>query len=266
MIWSDGHLRSYYERIGYEGVPAADLGTLAGLQRAHRLAIPFENLDIPIGRGIELAPERVFDKLVTRRRGGYCFEQNSLFLGLLRALGYEARPLLARVWVMAEETPPLTHTFNLVRLDGADYVADVGFGGGFAPLLRLAEDEPVATPDGVRHRLVRDGTHGWMLERDAGPGWTRQYSFAEAFVWPVDLEVANHFTATRPGTRFTSLRIVSMTLPDGYASLLDRTLTVSRGDAREVSEVEDADGYRRILAERFGLELAADEVRRLGLF
>ena len=259
-------LAAYFDRIGYRGVPRPDRETLIVLHRAHRMAVTFENLDIMLGRGIALAPERLFEKTVTGRRGGYCFEQNALFLLILKALGFEARPLLARVWLMAEATPPRTHTLNLVRLDGEDLVVDVGFGGSFVPPMPLAAGVEAATADGARHRLMADEDHGWMLERDGGDGWARQYSFALDPVWPADLEMANHFTATRPGTRFTTLRIASATTADGYVSLIDRALTSSRMGRSETREIADPQEYRQVLAETFGLALSATEVEKLGLF
>lgn len=258
-------LSLYLGRIGFVRDPLPDRGTLQALQHAQRLAIPFENLDIPLGRGIALGAA-VRAKLLDRRRGGYCFEQNALFLDALRAIGFDARPLLARVWLMSEGVPPRTHTLNLVMLEGEELIADVGFGGSYVPVMLLAEDVPSTTPDGVRHRLVRDAAHGWTLERDGGTGWARQYGFTLDPVEPADLEMANHWTATRPGTRFTTLRIVSRATPEGYLSLVDRMLTVSRNGEAEVEEVTDAATYRRILAERFGLALGEDEVARLGLF
>jgi N-hydroxyarylamine O-acetyltransferase len=266
MTLTAEQMDAYRARIGFDGPLRADVATLEALQRAHRYAIPFENLDIPLGRGIALAQDALLDKLVARRRGGYCFEQNALFLAVLRTIGFEARPLLARVWLAADGTPPRSHTLNLVRLDGADLVSDVGFGGDYAPVLPLAEAGPVATEDGVRHRLRPDSEHGRMLERDAGSGWTRQYSFTLDPVWPADLEQANHFTATRPGTRFTTLRLVSQARPGGYASLIGRTLTVSGEGRSEVREIAGPADYRATLADAFGLALDGDEVAALGLF
>ncbi len=265
LIMRESSLPSYLERIGFQGVPAADLETLHRLQRAHRLAVPFENLDIPLGRGISLDGEAVFDKLVRRRRGGYCFEQNGLLLAMLREIGFAARPLLARVWLLANGIPPRTHTFSLVTIDGEDFLADAGFGGSFLPVMRLADGAVVETSDRARHRLLRDGDD-WTLERDGGSGWARQYSFSLATVEPADLEMGNHWTSTRPNTRFTTLRIASLALPDGYASLVERTLTVSRlGEAR-VEEIGDAARYREVLAETFRLALSAEEVGKLGLY
>ena len=107
MTYGQDQLSAYLRRIGVEDPVRADRATLHRLQRGHRLAIAFENLDIPLGRGISLEPERIFAKLVADRRGGYCFEQNALFLAMIEAIGFAARPLLARVWLATVETPPL---------------------------------------------------------------------------------------------------------------------------------------------------------------
>jgi N-hydroxyarylamine O-acetyltransferase len=266
MAFDPARLGAYFDRVGYRSTTRPDRETLNALHRAHRLAVTFENLDIPLGRGIALAPERLFEKIVAGRRGGYCFEQNALFLQILDAIGFEARPLLARVWLMAEATPPRTHTLNLVRLDGEDLIVDVGFGGSFVPPMPLAAGVEAATADGARHRLVADADHGWMLERDGGDGWARQYSFTLDPVCPADLEMANHFTATRPGTRFTTLRIASATTRDGYVSLIDRALTTSRMGRSETREIADLQDYRRVLTDVFGLALSTAEVEALGLF
>jgi N-hydroxyarylamine O-acetyltransferase len=267
MAYSDAQLGTYLARIGLDAAPAG-LAGLNALQRAHRYAVTFENLDIALGRGIRIDPAWLFDKMVTGGRGGYCFEQNALFLGMLKTAGFRARPLLGRVWLSAAEgeTPPRTHTLNLVDIDGTDFIADVGFGGSFVPPMPLTSDEVATTPDGVRHRLVRVPAHGWMLQRDGGSGWERQYSFTTEAVWPADLEAANHWTSTRPGTRFTTMRIVSRAFPDGMAALSDRMLTVRRAGEEEKQPVDDEATYQLVLRELFDLSLGREEVQRLGLF
>jgi len=121
-------LDAYFERIRLAERPACTLEGLATVQRAHRLAIPFENLDVILGRGIAIDSASVFAKLVTARRGGYCFEQNRLFEDALLALGFNVRPLLARVWLGGEGPPPgKTHTLGLVTIDGQEWIADAGF-------------------------------------------------------------------------------------------------------------------------------------------
>ncbi|HET8612551.1 MAG TPA: arylamine N-acetyltransferase [Sphingomonas sp.] len=251
-------LAAYLDRIGLAAAPAADAAGLARVHQAHRRAIPFENLDIPLGRGVSLDPDRLFAKLVTARRGGYCFEQNGLFLRALRALGFTARPLLGRVWMgSGGEAPPRTHTLNLVSLPDGDWIADAGFGGSDAPPMRLMEQE-VATPDGVRHRLARDAEHGWMLTRDGEP----QYSFTEERVWPSDLALSNHWTSTVPGGRFVTMRIASILAPEGLIALTGTRLSTPEG----AIEIADPATYRETLASRFGIALDEAEVAALGLF
>jgi len=237
-------LDAYLSRIGLADRPAPDLTGLAAVQRAHRRAIPFENLDIPLGRGISLDTDAVLAKLVTARRGGYCFEQNGLFLAALQALGFNARPLLARVWLFATDVPPKTHTLVLVTIEGVEWIADAGFGGSDVPPMRLRDGESSKSA-GALHALSRDPEHGWMLLRSG----ERQYSFTEEPVYPADLAVANHWVATHPDSRFVQGRIVSIVGDD-------RLDTLSADGAEPAV-------YRAALAERFGIVLSESDVAAL---
>ena len=274
---ADFDLPAYLARVGLEEPPAPTAEGLAQLQRAHRLAIPFENLDVILGRGVAIDSASVFAKLVTQRRGGYCFEQNRLFGDALDALGFVARPLLARVWLGTEGPPPgRTHTLSLVTIDGQDWIADAGFGGSYCPPMPLADGESAEAPDGAIHRLMRDPLHGWMLERKGDPAttdgrapgaaWQPQYSFGLDPVFATDLAMSNHWTSTAPGTRFTSLRIVSIVLPHGFANLTDRVYRRRNGDKEASGEIEDPRVYRMRLSLLFGIDLTAEEVAGLGLF
>ena len=262
---------AYLARIDMPARPTVDAAGLARLQRQHRLAIPFENLDIRLGRGVAIDSETVFDKLVTRRRGGYCFEQNRLFGDALHALGFAARPILARVWLGASETPPLTHTLSLVHVEGRDWIADPGFGGSYAPVMPLEEGEAEA-PDGARFRLVRDG-EGWMLERigpagatdgrGAGDGWRRQFGFTTAEVFDADLLLGNHWTSTAPESRFTQITLASIVLPHGYAGLTDRQYRRYAAGAETAGEITDPRVYRMRMSLMFGIDLTVEEAATL---
>lgn len=268
---ADFDLDAYLARIGLKQAPDADWGGMDFLQRQHRLTIPFENLDIALGRGISLDPDHVFAKLVHHRRGGYCFEQNQLFLRALQAIGFDARPILARVWLRTEGLPPRTHTANLVEVGGQTWLADAGFGGGYSPPMPLSDGAETPGPDGALFRMRLDADHGWTLERlapdaDRAGGWERQYSFTTDRVFPADLEMSNHWTATRPDTRFTSQTIVSLVLPSGFASLVDRRYVRHTAKEQVESEIESAKAYRLRLNFVFGLILDEVEVMGLGLF
>lgn len=269
-------LDAYLARLGLGLPPLADAAGLFTVQRAHRLSIPFENLDVRLGRGISLDPDHVFEKLVQRRRGGYCFEHNQLFLRALTAIGFDARPLLARVWLGTAELPPKTHTINLVRIDGEDWIADAGFGGSYAPPMKLFDGSQASGPDGAEHRLTRSEDHGWLLERrgdpratdgrSGNPDWQPQYSFTLEQVATPDLEVANHWTSTRPGVRMTSFSIVSLCLPSGFATLTDRHYTRRNGDQYVEADLDSPTAYRLRLNFVFGVVLDEVEVMGLGLF
>ncbi len=270
-------LSAYLTRIALKVPPPATAEGLAILQHAHRLAIPFENLDILLGRGIAIDSASVFAKLVTARRGGYCFEQNRLFGDALDALGFAWRPLLGRVWLGYEGPPPgKTHALCLVTIDGQDWIADAGFGGSYAPPLPLADGESAPAPDGAQFRLMRDPLYGWMLEREghagttdgrgAQEGWVPQYSFTLDPVFASDLALSNYWTSTAPGTRFTQLRIVSVALPHGYAAMTDRFYRRRNGEQEASGDIEDPRVYRLRLSMLFGIDLSAEEVAELGLF
>ncbi|WP_084455618.1 arylamine N-acetyltransferase family protein [Novosphingobium rosa] len=278
-------LDAYLTRIGVTEKPMPDAAGLEVLQRAHRLSIGFENLDVMLGRAIRIDLPSIADKLIARRRGGYCFEHNALLGAMLTALGFADRPLLGRVWLGGDwpaepaAIPPQTHTFRLTAIAGAPWIADAGFGGSYVPPLPLADGAQAATPDGALHRLRRVGADGaaegeWLLER-AGPAGTTdgrahahdafqpQYSFSLAQVAPVDLELSNHWTFTRAGTRFTSACLASIVLPDGFASLSGRRLNVHQGGVGEVREIGTAAVWREVLGDLFRIDLGLEEAERL---
>ncbi|WP_066776441.1 arylamine N-acetyltransferase family protein [Sphingomonas sp. CCH5-D11] len=270
------NLPAYLERIRLPARVTVDHHGLAAVQRAHRLAIPFENLDVALGRGINISSDAVFGKLVVGGRGGYCFEHNRLFLDALAALGFEARPLLARVWLNGGDVPPKTHTLSLVTIDGEEWIADPGFGGSYTPPMPLVEGAEAVAPDGATFRLVREAAHGWMLLRDGhsattdgrggGEGYQPQYSFTTDTIWPADLEVSNRWTSTAPDTRFTTLKVVSIVLPHGFATLTDRQYRRRAGEEETAAVIEDPRVYRMRLSMMFGIDLSKEEVAALGLF
>ena len=266
---------AYAARIRLPERPTLDADGLAMLQRHHRLAIPFENLDVKLGRAIAVDGASAFAKLVTAHRGGYCFEHNRVFGDALAALGFDARPLLARVWLNADDLPPLNHAVTLVTIDGEPWLADAGFGGSYSPPMRLGEGEATA-PDGARFRLRRDAEHGWMLERDgdpgttdgrgAGEGWRAQYSFTTVPVSDDDLAQGSRWASTSPDSRFTRLSVASIVLPSGFASLTDRQYRRRVGAEESIAEITDPRVYRMRLGLMFGIELTKEDVAALGLF
>ncbi|WP_246605037.1 arylamine N-acetyltransferase family protein [Aquisediminimonas sediminicola] len=258
---------AYLVRLGLGHLPKANEEGLALFQRAHRLSIPFENFDIHLGRGISIALDRVVDKLVRSKRGGYCFEHNALFSAGLAVLGFNVRPILARVWLVSAPgvVPPRTHVLSLVTIGDRQWIADAGFGGGYAPPMLLEADRVAEGPDGGRHRLVMDADHGWMLEREGSDGWRPQFSFSLDAVYDSDLVMSNHWTSTSPDSRFVRHRIASMVLPHGMAALQDCRYTRSSLTDKVDSEITSARMLQMRLSLVFGIDLERDQIAALNL-
>jgi N-hydroxyarylamine O-acetyltransferase len=247
-------LEGYLARIGYDGPRDPTLETLRGVHLGHVTAIPFENLDIQLGTPIRLDIESIQRKLVAGRRGGYCFEQNHLFLYALRALGFDVTPLAARVRLGDAQPTPRTHMLLLVKLHDEPWIADAGFGGdGLLGPIPLRDGEPQEV-FGWTYRLVRHGDEGWMLELQRGEGWFELYLFTEEPTPFVDYVLGNHFTSTHPESGFVRTVTAQFAHPDVRLALRNRTLSEQRPGAEPiVRELADDDEVLHVLEERFGL-------------
>jgi N-hydroxyarylamine O-acetyltransferase len=247
---------AYLARIGAVAPAAPTLGALASLQRAHLLAVPFENLDISLGRPIGVEPARSFDKVVRDRRGGYCYELNGLFAALLRALGYAVDHLSARVATPSGElTPEFDHLALVVTSPAMDEPAlvDVGFGDAFA--------EPLPLRDGAHHHEpgkdvgleIADGAWHYR-ERPDGGDWHTQYVFTLVAHPLTDFAERNVWQQTSRESHFTQKSVVSRLTETGRVTLSQRRLITTahgRRDERELSEPEAT----AALAEHFGIVL-----------
>ncbi|HEV8268672.1 MAG TPA: arylamine N-acetyltransferase, partial [Thermoanaerobaculia bacterium] len=194
-------LDAYFERIGIESRGAANLATLSEIHEAHVRAVPFENLDVALSRPIAIDLASVFAKIVLSRRGGYCFEQNTLFRAVLEAVGFTAELLEARVRRAADVSAPRTHALVLVSLPEGPYVADVGFGaGGLLRPLPLSEGA-LEEQDGLSCGIVMRGERWVYAMKEPGAaadGFCPRYDFTLERPLPIDLTMANHFTSTHP--------------------------------------------------------------------
>lgn len=194
----------YGQRIRYTGPFEPTPATLKGLMNGHTCSIPFENLDVLMGRTILLDVDSLQKKLVDERRGGYCFEQNGLFLAVLLEIGFDARPIAGRVRLLnpAREIPtPRTHLFILVELEGETWVADVGVGGmSLTAPLRFDFEGEQAAPDGSRRIVREDGRV--FHQALTGSGWIDVWETRLEPMPFTDREVANWFTSTHPNSNF----------------------------------------------------------------
>ena len=256
---------AYLARIGLSA-PA----TLAEIHRAHATSIPFENLDPCSGRPVPLDLAHLEDKIVARRRGGYCFEHNLLLMGALESIGAaDVAPILARVRIGAAGAPrPLNHLLLRVRDRNRTWLADVGFGGG--GLLDPVPMEPGVETEqsGWRYRLVEDGAE-LVLQVFQDGGWTDLYGFVPVPVPMVDIEVSNWYTATHPESSFVTGVFSGVRRVDRCLSLFvyERAVLVERLAGGASSTVDVAlQEVPALLADEFGIagvSLGADGRLRL---
>ncbi|MER7461897.1 arylamine N-acetyltransferase [Streptomyces sp. NPDC097981] len=252
---------AYLDRLGITGPLEPDAQTLRRLHRAHALTIPFENLDILLGRGIDLDMDAMQDKLLRSRRGGYCYEHNMLFAVLLERLGYEVTRLYARPLLDAPKPLPRTHLVLSVAVGGETYLADVGFGdeGPLEPI--QVEDGIVCDQGGWVYRLARvPGTDKeWVLSLKRDDGWFPLYWYATEGHHHIDCVVANYFISTHASSPFTGRVFLERIAEDWRLNLNHRKLTLTRADGgSEVRYVVDGE-VRELLAKQFEIELTEEE-------
>ena len=247
-------IAAYCERIGVTGALPLKLATLRRLHHAHLLAVPFENLDIHLQRPIVLDEARLFEKIVTRRRGGFCYEQNGLFAAVLRELGFTVALLEARVGAKTWQAGlPWDHLTLLVTLERR-WLVDVGFGEGFREPLQFDEQEPQERDEGV-WRVQHDGCEGVHSRRTAQGDWQDEYRFRLQPRRLADFTPGSEYHQSSPESHFTQQRVCSLATATGRITLGDRRLIVTENGRRQERDLADEEEFQRLLRERFGIRL-----------
>jgi arylamine N-acetyltransferase len=254
-------LNGYFDRIGYRGAAEPGLDALQELVTAHTRAIPFENLDPLLGAPVDdLSAAALADKLVHRRRGGYCYEQNGLMGHVLAEAGFRVRRLGARVvWMRPPEAPPppLTHTLLSVTFPGSagSYLVDVGFGGQTPTSPLRMETGSVQQTTHEPYRL-EDRGDGLVLQTMIGGHWRPLYEFTTRTQSDVDLQVGSWFVSTHPSSIFVTGLMAALATDDGRLNLAGRDLTIHRSDGSETIRLDDAAAVVDALRDRFGVNVA----------
>lgn len=246
----------YLARIGYSGPREPTAETLRLLHRAHMLSVPFENLSIHAGEPIVLDDEALFEKIVTRRRGGFCYELNGLFSALLQELGFEVAKLSAGVYGTSRTFgPDFDHMTLLVTLEQRR-LADVGFGDSFLEPLELDARNEQVRGDGA-YRIDRGGDR-LVLRRRLGDGaWTPQYRFGLDPHEYVDYAERCLYHQTSPLSHFTQNRVCSRATTDGRVTLTGMRLVTTKGGVRTERDLADDREYAEVLRREFGISMGS---------
>jgi len=244
---------SYLARIGYTGPAEPTAETLRTLHRLHMMSVPFENLDISLGRKIEIDEDAILKKVIERRRGGFCYELNGAFAALLRSMGFQVTLLSARVArADGSESPEFDHLTLRVDLE-QPWLADVGFGESFLEPLRLSADKEQLDPAGV-FRLIREGDR-WHVQKSESDGWKAQYSFSLQPHLLEDFAGMCRYHQTSPESSFTQKRICSRATPNGRITLSEMKLIITNKGEREERALASQAEWMTTLEEQFGIRL-----------
>ena len=259
-------LDAYFTRISDTGSRSPTLSTLNRIVEAHVRSIPFENLDILLGKSISMDLADIERKLVHNKRGGYCFEQNSFLQQVLLALGFQVQPISARVRLQKPRDflPARTHLFLRVELDGHSWLVDVGVGSlSVTSALRLELETPQPTPHETR-RIISSGEWSGLTQRAPNAVLFHQVLFDETWhdvceftleeMHPIDRELGNWFTSTHPESHFRSMINVARSTPAGRITLQGRELKrrAANGQAESLT-LETPEVLLSTLREKFGL-------------
>jgi arylamine N-acetyltransferase len=254
-------LNGYFDRIDYRGPAEPNLDVLRALMSAHTQTIPFENLDPVMGVPVDdLSPEALADKLVHRRRGGYCYEHNGLMGYVLAEVGFRVRRLAGRViWMRPPDapTPAQTHTVLVVTFPGCQgpYLVDVGFGGQTptSPLRLQTGNAQQTTHEPYRLEDHRDGL---VLQTQIRDQWVPLYEFTTRTQPDIDLKVGSWYVSTNPESHFVTGLMAARVTGGGRLNLAGRALTIHRPEGSEKIRLDDATAVVDTLVDRFGVNVA----------
>ena len=252
-------LDAYLRRIGYAGPREPTLSVLRELHMRHPLSIPFENLDVLLKNPIRLDVDSLTDKLIVCQRGGYCYEQNTLFMAALRAMGFTVRSLAGRVqWQAGGRIAARHHMVLLIALPEGEFIADVGFGGlTMTAPLRFEFDRVQETPHGA-YRLAPAGEEFQILARVDGD-WHPLLQISLAEQADADWVSANWFISTSPDSIFTRTLMAALPMPDRRYTLRNNRFSIHHlGSQSEHHTITDPAELIGVLRETFRLNIPKD--------
>ncbi|AWB66476.1 hypothetical protein C2869_08560 [Saccharobesus litoralis] len=266
--------QAYLKRIGYVDQPQADLATLTELHRLHAFAIPFENFDVHLNKGVELNKQHVMKKLVELNRGGYCYELNGAFHDLLCEIGFNVKYLTSRPMFGYEEVRPKTHMILLVDIDGVDYLVDLGFTG-------LNIIEPIPLSFNIEHwqagfgfRIIQQHDPAFCEKAEAtyimqtclmdSSDWLNLFSFDLVEQAYVDYILPNHFNCTSHLSICTHKLIAAIYKPNGRVRLVDNQVKCELDNQVSTYVIQSAAELKQQLLQWFGL--AVDDEQSQILF
>jgi len=249
-------INAYLQRIGFTATPKLDFDTLHALQRNHLHTIPYENLDILRNTPLSLSIDDIFEKIIVRHRGGYCFELNALFAWLLRNLGFRVTDYMARFLLDEPEIPMRRHHVLDVSIGTERFLCDVGVGLVIPRTPIKIMDGIVSEQNGECYKLEKDNFLGYVLYELKREDWRQLYSFTEEPQLAIDYVMPSFYCEKHPDSIFRPADMVHIFTEDGRKSVYDRELRIFTKTGVEVLNPKTEAEYERLLNFHFGIDLS----------
>lgn len=252
---TEEEIKYYLERIGFLDKPGTDLETLSRLQEHHLLAVPFENLDIHSKVPIEMDLQAFYNKIVVGKRGGFCYELNSLFNELLRGIGFKTNIVSARVFSAQEKFgEEFDHLCLIVFIENEQWLADVGFGSFSLRPIKIDMTGTTSDPAGL-FKTERFNEQYLVVKKMVNGEWKNQYLFSLQPRNISEFSAMCYYQQTSPDSHFTKNRLCSIATMDGRISLTDRSLKITRNNIQTEMTIRDDEDFKKLLLEYFDIRL-----------
>ena len=245
-------LQHYLDRIGYQGDAKADMATVAEMMKRQLFTVPFENLDVQAGKVVSLVPEEIAEKIISRNRGGYCYEVNGIFAMALEALGIPYQFVAARPMFYPVKKPK-THMAIVLKVDDEAWLCDLGFGSyGLRAPMRLDLLDVEISQDCDSFKLSKTDNGEYLLQALVEGQWANQYAFDLSPQDWIDFVPANYLNSTHPDTIFVKKLLIVLHGQTGRTILFGNTLkTIANG--RVEKQIVAAEDRASVLLDKFGL-------------
>jgi N-hydroxyarylamine O-acetyltransferase len=256
---NENNIQYYLEKVSVNQ-PELSISFIKKLQNAHLGTFPFSNLGVLLHENLTLESQALFERVVTQRRGGYCFEQNKIFFEVLKYLGFDCDIVLCRVLHNRNVDVPRTHRTTKVTLAGINYFVDVGFGPlcSREPLL-LELEKPQDQGDAI-YRIIQPDMGRYLFQKEEVDGWFTLYSFDNGFYTEADCLCGHHYSSTHPDAAFVNNLVVSLKSYDNVRLLRNGEFHRIQRGITEITEISSKGHLGVILLKEFGLKVTADQL------
>lgn len=251
------NIEDYKTRIKYDGELQANLDCLRQLHKCHVMSIPFEALDVQIGRKIELKPEQLFDKVITNKRGGYCYELNYLFHSLLNEIGFDNYLISARIFNEGKYGPEYDHMSIIVNLNEL-WLVDVGFGDLFIEPLKIEAN--VQQEDQFKfYKIAQINAEDFVLHESlkANIDFKIKYRFNSRPKAITEFHEQNIYKQTSDESYFVKNRICTIPTQYGRKTIFNNTYKVRNKDKVDLLEIKDSEALNELLENQFNMTMTS---------